>query len=131
MAKLESNGSRGASEPCPCGSGRALAVCCGPYLDASALPPTAEATMRSRYSAFATGNSEHLYRTWHPRTRPTGPIDTGDGWLGLTIVEVVDGTELDSTGVVQFVAHNATGDMRERSRFEKRGGRWLYLDANG
>ncbi|NLE96419.1 MAG: zinc chelation protein SecC [Propionibacterium sp.] len=85
--------------------------------------------MRSRYSAFATGNAEHLFRTWHPRTRPAVPIETGDGWLGLEVVDVVAGDEGDSTGVVEFVAHNTDGDLRERSRFEKRGGRWFYLDA--
>ncbi|WP_369805756.1 YchJ family metal-binding protein [Mycobacterium sp. 1165178.9] len=26
--------------------------------------------MRSRYSAFAYGDSGYLFRTWHPRTRP-------------------------------------------------------------
>ncbi|WP_270973574.1 YchJ family metal-binding protein [Trueperella sp.] len=57
--------------PCPYGVA-SLAACCGPYLDASVLPPTAKATMRSRCSAFATGNSAHLFRTWHPRTRPSG-----------------------------------------------------------
>lgn len=85
--------------------------------------------MRSRYSAFAVGNSEHLFRTWHPKTRPAGDIGTGDGWTGLTIVDVVDGGENDSTGIVEFIAHNVDGDMHERSRFEKRAGRWFYLDA--
>ena len=26
--------------------------------------------MRSRYTAFALGDAGHLWRTWHPRTRP-------------------------------------------------------------
>ena len=26
--------------------------------------------MRSRYSAYACGDSDYLFRTWHPRTRP-------------------------------------------------------------
>lgn len=115
--------------PCPCTSGLALSACCGPFLDASKLPPTALATMRSRYAAFATGNSDHLFRTWHPTTRPAGDIHTGQGWIGLDIVEVVDGGEEDTTGIVEFIAHNINGDMRERSRFAKRAGRWFYLDA--
>ena len=117
------------TELCPCG-GPSLAECCGPYLDASALPATAEATMRSRYSAFVTDNTNHLYRTWHPRTRPTEPINTGDGWLGLEILDTQAGEEGDQTGVVEFIARNRDGDVRERSRFERRAGRWLYVDGD-
>ena len=37
---------------CPCGSGQAIAECCGRYLDGGEAVPTAEALMRSRYTAF-------------------------------------------------------------------------------
>lgn len=82
--------------------------------------------MRSRYSAFAVGNSDHLFRTWHPRTRPTEQIETRQGWLGLEIVDVVAGGVDDDAGIVEFIARYEGGQMRERSRFTKRGGRWLY-----
>lgn len=85
--------------------------------------------MRSRYSAFATGNADHLWRTWHPRTRPEGQVDTGDGWLGLEVLDVVAGGEQDATGIVEFIARNKHGDLHERSRFERRAGRWFYVDA--
>ncbi|NLW14374.1 MAG: zinc chelation protein SecC [Trueperella sp.] len=116
------------SDPCPCG-GPSLGTCCGPYLSASELPPTAEATMRSRYSAFVTQNPDHLFRTWHGRTRPKEEINTGYGWIGLEIIDVVAGTEADSTGIVEFIAKNVHGDIHERSRFDKRAGRWMYVDA--
>lgn len=51
--------------PCPCGSGRPLAACCGPYLD-GAEPPDAPSLMRSRYTAFVLGRHDHLARTLHP-----------------------------------------------------------------
>ena len=54
---------------CPCGSGRTLDQCCGPYLDGTAKAPTPEALMRSRYSAFVTVNVDHLERTLLPETR--------------------------------------------------------------
>lgn len=85
--------------------------------------------MRSRYSAFATGDVDHLFRTWHPRTRPTEELRPAGGWTGLEIVDVVDGAEGDSTGIVEFIARNEHGDLHERSRFERRAGRWFYLDA--
>ncbi|MEO0565894.1 MAG: YchJ family metal-binding protein, partial [Chloroflexota bacterium] len=40
--------------PCPCGSGRAYKACCRPYHQGK-NPPTPEALMRARYSAYAAG----------------------------------------------------------------------------
>ncbi|MGL5405810.1 MAG: YchJ family protein [Propionibacteriaceae bacterium] len=114
---------------CPCG-GVDIAICCGPYLAGTAMPPTAEATMRSRYSAFATGNVAHLLRTWHPRTCPDdiGDLDVGK-WTGLDVIDVVAGKTGDTTGIVEFIAHHCEGDICERSVFVWRGQRWLYLGA--
>ena len=48
--------------------------------------------MRSRYSAFALGLEDHLFRTWHPRTRPAGPFTSGGlVWRGLTVLRTEDG----------------------------------------
>lgn len=90
--------------------------------------------MRSRYTAYALGLTEHLFRTWHPRTRPaTVEVDPDLAWTGLTIVDVIDGGEQDRCGVVEFVArwslHGQDGELRERSVFERRGGRWVYVDG--
>jgi SEC-C motif-containing protein len=53
----------------------------------------------------------------------------------LQIVDVVDGTMDDESGVVEFRATYvvAPGDVRalhERSRFIREQGRWYYLDAD-
>jgi len=89
--------------------------------------------MRSRYSAFARGLDDYLWRTWHPRTRPERVTLDGTDWAGLEILDVVDGGERDQEGIVEFVAHyrdgRRPGRMRERSRFERRGRRWLYVDG--
>jgi SEC-C motif domain protein len=89
--------------------------------------------MRSRYAAFALGLSDYLWRTWHPRTRPESVTLDDAVWTGLEILDVVDGSERDKDGVVEFVAHFRQGRrrarLRERSRFERRAGRWLYLDG--
>ncbi|WP_374928980.1 YchJ family protein [Kytococcus sedentarius] len=121
------------SQPCPCGS-PVFRDCCGPYLSAEALPPTAEALMRSRYSAFALADADHLWRTWHPRTRPAS-VSPGDvEWAGLEVLDVVDGQPGQDEGVVEFTAHfrepdGTSGSMRERSRFAVRAGRWFYVDG--
>lgn len=91
--------------------------------------------MRSRYSAFALGLEDHLFRTWHPRTRPAGPFTSaGPAWRGLTVVRAEGGGPGDATGVVEFEARYVEGAgaeqaLREVSRFERRAGRWVYVDA--
>ena len=47
---------------CPCGSDKYYKACCGLYHTGEAAP-TAEALMRSRWSAFALGKGEYLYDT--------------------------------------------------------------------
>jgi SEC-C motif-containing protein len=90
--------------------------------------------MRSRYSAYSLGLLDHVFRTWHPRTRPDS-VDPVPGltWIGLEVLEVVDGGPGDETGVVEFRAlfDEGRGEraMRERSRFERRVGRWVYVDG--
>ena len=91
--------------------------------------------MRSRYSAYAMGRLDHVFRTWHPRTRPD-EIEPAAGltWVGLTIGRIEAGQPGDDEGVVEFEAAYQTaagpGVLRERSRFTRRGGRWVYLDGD-
>lgn len=90
--------------------------------------------MRSRYSAFALGDTDYLLRTWHPTTRPaTLELDPAQRWLRLDVLARSGGSPLDSTGTVEFVAHYRHGTERdslhEHSRFVREHGRWLYVDA--
>lgn len=93
--------------------------------------------MRSRYSAFAVGGrggSDHLFRTWHPKHRPddTSP-DSDVSWTGLEIIEAVAGGPDDDQGIVEFVARylgpDGPGEVRERSTFARRAGKWVYVEA--
>jgi SEC-C motif-containing protein len=105
-------------------------------VDDRAWPSTAEALMRSRFEAFRDADAEWLLASWHPSTRPaTIDLDSELRWRGLQIVDVVDGTMDDETGLVEFRATYvvAPGDVRvlhERSRFIREHGRWYYLDAD-
>jgi SEC-C motif-containing protein len=91
--------------------------------------------MRSRFSAFALGLDGYLLSSWHPSTRPaTLDLDDGTVWRKLQIVDTVAGGPDDQTGVVEFRASyrdpdGAAGVLHERSRFERLGGRWTYLDG--
>lgn len=91
--------------------------------------------MRSRYTAFARGDTDHLWRTWHPRTRPDDvSVDPSTRWTGLTITDTSAGLEGDETGEVAFEARfedaDGQGLVTERSRFARRGGRWVYVDGD-
>ncbi|WP_337998990.1 YchJ family protein [Dietzia alimentaria] len=118
---------------CPCGGGENLGACCGPLVEDGMPAETAVQLMRSRYRAFALGREDHLWRTWHPRTRPPAVEVGGVEWTGLTVVDVVAGGRTDEHGEVEFEVRFAGSDgpevLRERSRFERRGGRWTYLEG--
>ncbi|MCK9874483.1 SEC-C domain-containing protein [Frankia sp. Ag45/Mut15] len=123
-----------AVDRCPCGSRREYAQCCEPFHLGNPAP-TAEALMRSRYSAFARGLAPYLLRTWHPATRPRRlGLDADLTWRALQIVDTVDGGPDDDSGVVEFraVARTANGEhhmQHERSTFTRIDGRWVYVDA--
>ena len=91
--------------------------------------------MRSRYAAFATGRFDYVFRTWHPRTRPADLSPSpGVAWLGLEVLRTVDGGTSDDVGTVEFRARFRSPDgaqvMHETSRFERRAGRWVYVDGD-
>ncbi|MFF0813666.1 YchJ family protein [Rhodococcus sp. NPDC003318] len=121
---------------CPCPSGDTYGNCCGRFHSGAAEAPTAEALMRSRYSAFAVGDADYLLRTWHRRSRPTSlELDPEQQWVGLDILSRSGGSPLESAGTVEFVAHYRIGrhrdSLHEHSRFVREHGRWLYVDALG
>jgi SEC-C motif domain protein len=120
--------------PCPCGSGLSLDKCCGPHLDGTAAAPTAEALMRSRYSAYVLLREDYLLATWHPSTRPAElglAHDAPSKWLGLD-VRRHEQTDADHA-IVEFVArHKIDGRahrLHEISRFVREVGKWYYIDG--
>ncbi|PRC62110.1 hypothetical protein C6A85_04825, partial [Mycobacterium sp. ITM-2017-0098] len=73
----------------------------------------------SRYSAFAVGDADYLWRTWHPRTRPdTVEIDPEVVWTGLQVVGCVDGSPGDEHGEVEFRASYREDHRRALARGE-------------
>jgi SEC-C motif-containing protein len=121
--------------PCPCGSGKLFGQCCGPCLSRQSAAPTAEALMRSRYTAFELRDGGYLRDTWDPGKCPKQLDFEQDTrtWSSLEIVATVGGTESDERGVVEFKAKYELGDdtylLHEASRFHRIDGRWVYLDG--
>lgn len=119
---------------CPCGTGSNYGACCGRLISGAAQARTAEELMRSRFSAYALGELDHVFRTWHPKTRPDDVSPApGVQFVGLEIQDMVAGGPDDDLGVVEFTARlrtpEGTSEMHERSRFSRRAGRWMYVDG--
>ena len=119
---------------CPCGSGVTRAACCGPLIDDEAHAPTAVALMRSRYTAHVERATSYLDRTAAPRARGGGDDGPTVRWLGLSVLETTGGGPRDEAGTVTFEARYDTGKgeqvMRERSRFGRVEGRWIYTGGD-
>ena len=124
---------------CPCGSKAHYEMCCGMYHNNPGTAPTAEALMRSRYSAFALQNFDYIAKTQNLKEdtgQTADEIQDSNGatqWVQLEIIATEDGGPKDKTGMVEFAAHfkegSNTGRLSERSLFEKKNGQWLYISG--
>jgi SEC-C motif-containing protein len=124
---------------CPCGSKREFGTCCAPYL-AGSPAPTAEALMRSRYTAYTLGNFDYIEKTC------TGPAaqafnraeaeraQLGTEWLGLDVRKTRDGRESDTSGTVKFeFRYRRSGRefaQLDISSFRRMDGLWLYYESD-
>lgn len=92
--------------------------------------------MRSRYTAYVEGAVDYLIATTCAESRARIDRDAlvaycrGLRGMSLQIVETVAGGPEDTTGVVVFAAalklHGRRFVQRERSRFVREAGRWVY-----
>ena len=120
---------------CPCQSEKTYSECCALYHNGQPAP-TAEALMRSRYSAFVVNNDKYIYKSWSKTTRPSKKsLKQGQAneWLGLTIVRTEQGMLFDAEGVVEFIARflsdGEVQQFHEVSRFIRENEKWVYLDG--
>jgi len=124
---------------CPCDSGRHYDDCCGPIIAGRHDAPTAEALMRSRYSAFTRGEVAYLQDSLHPDQRDdhdpeaTRQWAERSEWLKLEILSKEAGGETDDRGQVEFAAtfrhKGATLTHHEVGEFSRLNGRWYYVDG--
>lgn len=120
---------------CCCGSGKSFTECCERYLSGNVLPPSAEALMRSRYTAYTQLNEDYLLATWHPSTRPALldlTDETPTKWIGLDVKRHAQQDEHHA--IVEFVArYKVNGKahrLHEVSRFVQEAGHWFYVDGD-
>ena len=90
--------------------------------------------MRSRYSAYSLHLADYILKTTHP-TNSDYTVETAlwkenilefcynTQFLGLKIGEFIDG---ETVAYVTFDAILNSGSLKEKSRFLKEDGKWLY-----
>ncbi len=120
------------AENCLCGAAAPYHACCGRYIDTAKSAPTAEALMRSRYSANVRQNEAYLKESWYPSTCPATILEASPPkWLGLKIIDTDAGQPGEKQGRVEFVArYKIAGKayrLHEKSDFVFENGQWLYL----
>jgi SEC-C motif domain protein len=125
---------------CFCCSQKKFSDCCEPILTGTAKPETAEALMRSRYSAYATANVDYIICTTHRSTvefHDPASIENwakSSLWQKLEIVFAENGNREDSQGTVEFKAHYLDFRLQshvhhERSNFLKEAEYWFFVDG--
>ncbi len=121
---------------CPCGSKLDAANCCAPYLQSAKLPPTPEALMRSRYTAYTQANIAYIQATMCKKAAEG--FDAVEAYTWAKSVHwkrllVVKSTQTGNQGQVEFKAyfeHNHEQQvLHELSQFERIDGKWFYVDG--
>jgi len=95
--------------------------------------------MRSRYSAYAKHEVDHIVATCvrdgsrDIDVEQTRRWSEKSQWLGLKIVSSEKGNPSDTEGTVEFIASYVMDGLkdehRERAKFVKKDGDWLYDDG--
>jgi SEC-C motif-containing protein len=125
------------NEQCPCGSGIVYRKCCKPYITGHATAPTAEALMRSRYTAYVKHAIDYIVNTCLEKEKANynGIKDWSENstWLGLKIISVDGGDGGCGAGTVVFEATYERKGLKnvhhETAQFWKSDDRWFYKDG--
>lgn len=121
-------------ENCPCCSGLNYNECCKPYHNKEKNAPTAEALMRSRYSAFAIPNGEYLINTTLPAKRKFHNKEDLQEWGEMNKWVKLEIVSTPTSNKVEFKAYYIDEDgnkqiQQELSVFQKIGDKWFYVSG--
>jgi SEC-C motif domain protein len=128
------------NNPCFCSSNLTFENCCKLIIEGTQKASTAEALMRSRYSAYVTVATQYLLDSTHISERASyskTDIETWakeSSWQKLEIIACKNGLEEDSVGEVEFKAYfkdskNASKVHHEQSVFQKENGIWYFVSG--
>lgn len=126
---------------CPCGTGKEYSICCEPFIKGDALPETAEALMRSRYSAYTQNEIAYIEQTLAPESRSDFDRKSTESWAkdstwkGLQVISTKKGGVEDKKGTVEFTAtyvqdgeeieHHEVSEFRKNDK-----GQWLFVEGD-
>ncbi len=121
-----------AKDDCPCGSGLPFEACCGPIIS-GAPAATAEALMRSRYSAYVVGELNHVADTHAPEVRDDFNRSEAERLARHCIFEGIEIRKVTETAeraqidfVLRFKRDGKDMIQVELAEFRRVDGRWLY-----
>lgn len=121
---------------CPCGSGQALVKCCQPLIEGAQEATSAEALMRSRYTAFCLKKLDYIVESTDPQTRFTIDLEATRQWAEAQFLklQILNSREEGNKGVVEFKAHFKFGSGDEEvhheiAKFRKQKGQWFFHDG--
>ena len=127
-------------DTCPCGSGQEYAQCCQPLIEGARAADTAEALLRSRFSAYARQQVDYILDTVAHSQRhqhEPGAIRSwarNATWHRLEILDIQGGGLEDTEGRIEFIAHYTEKQVRKRhhelAHFHKIDGRWYFYDGS-
>lgn len=122
---------------CKCGTNKNYLDCCGAYITNAKLPDTPDQLMRSRYTAYATCNVEYIENTMYGNAligfdlKDTARWAKNIVWTNLKILN--SSFESKDKGFVEFKAYyvesNQPGILHEKSEFQRKSGKWFYVDG--
>lgn len=125
---------------CPCGSQTPYLSCCEPIISGHRPATTAEELMRARYSAHVNVQVDFIIDSTHPDHRQSLDRESTQNWaaktiwLGLEILETVQGGANDTCGEVEFIARfRERGEIcahHERAQFQRQDDRWYFTDGS-
>lgn len=123
---------------CPCGSGKAYSECCEPIIKGTSVAETAEALMRSRYTAYVKHEIDYILKSCITGGDDDLQVDIEETrrwseeseWQGLKILKTEKGKATDKEGIVEFSATYVRKGLKdvhlERAHFTKKDGIWYY-----
>ncbi|KQK24978.1 preprotein translocase subunit SecA [Chryseobacterium aquaticum] len=119
---------------CPCCSEKPYEECCKPYHSREKYAPTAEALMRSRFSAFAIPNGEYLMETTFPAKRKFHNTKDLQEWGEINTWRKLEIVDKPSISKVEFKAfyNDEEGEEHvhhELSKFKMIQNRWYYVSG--
>lgn len=126
---------------CPCNIEKKYSDCCQKAHQNIGSVSSAEALMRSRYSAFVLANIEYLQKSHYSKTRPSKKEKRNIEkwtksvkWLKLEVLNTAKGATNENVGTVEFKAffmENGTVNViHENSKFTLENYHWVYVGAN-